>query len=43
MLLQSDAARAEALLAEAKQGVKARWEQYQELAAEPPHDGNGKG
>ncbi len=42
MLLQSDEARSEALIQRAKQGVKERYEHYQELAAEPHHDGNGK-
>jgi pyruvate-ferredoxin/flavodoxin oxidoreductase len=34
MLVQSDEARAEALLHQAKQTIKRRWEQYQELAAQ---------
>jgi pyruvate-ferredoxin/flavodoxin oxidoreductase len=38
MLLQSDEARSEALIQRAKQGVKERWEQYQQLA-EAHHDG----
>ena len=42
MLLQSDEHRAEELLTEAKKGVKARWEHYQDLAAEPHHNGNDK-
>jgi len=42
MLLQSDEARAETLLQQAKQGVKERYEHYQELAAEPHHNGDGK-
>jgi pyruvate-ferredoxin/flavodoxin oxidoreductase len=42
MLLQSDEQRAEELLAEAKKAVKTRWEHYQELAAEPHQNGNGK-
>jgi pyruvate-ferredoxin/flavodoxin oxidoreductase len=42
MLQQSDEERAEALLKQAKQAIKSRWEHYQELAAEPHHDGNGK-
>jgi pyruvate-ferredoxin/flavodoxin oxidoreductase len=33
MLLQSDEARAEALLKEAKQDVKSRWTFYQQMAA----------
>ncbi len=36
MLLQSDEARAETLLQQAKQGVKERYEHYQELAAKTP-------
>jgi hypothetical protein len=39
MLLQSDEQRAEALLHQAKQTNKSRWEHYQELAAEPHHNG----
>ncbi|HEU5099303.1 MAG TPA: pyruvate:ferredoxin (flavodoxin) oxidoreductase [Roseiflexaceae bacterium] len=42
MLLQSDEERAEALLKQAKQVNKSRWEHYQELAAEPHHNGDGK-
>jgi pyruvate-ferredoxin/flavodoxin oxidoreductase len=42
MLLQSDEARAETLLQQAKQGVQERYEHYQELAAEPHHNGDGK-
>ena len=41
MLQQSDEHRAEELLAQAKQNIKARWAHYQELAAEPRGDGNG--
>jgi pyruvate-ferredoxin/flavodoxin oxidoreductase len=43
MLLQSDEQRAEDLLQQAKQTNKSRWEHYQELAAEPPHNGTGPG
>ncbi len=39
MLLQSDEHRSEELIRQAKQGVKERWEHYQELAAEPHHNG----
>jgi hypothetical protein len=42
MLLQSDEVRSEQLIERAKQGVKERYEHYQELAAERHHDGNGK-
>ncbi len=43
MLLQSDEARSEQLIARAKQGIKERYEHYQELAAEPHnHDGDGQ-
>lgn len=38
---QSDEHRAEELLAEAKQDIKARWAHYQELAAEPHTETNG--
>jgi pyruvate-ferredoxin/flavodoxin oxidoreductase len=38
MLLQSDEARSEALIQQAKQGVKERYQHYQELA-EAQHDG----
>ena len=41
MLQQSDEHRAEELLAEAKQDIKARWAHYQELAAEPHTETNG--
>jgi pyruvate-ferredoxin/flavodoxin oxidoreductase len=39
MLLQSDEARSEELITRAKQANKERWEHYQELAAEPRHNG----
>jgi len=42
MLLQSDEVRSEQLIERAKQGVKERYAHYQELAAEPHHDGDGK-
>ncbi len=42
MLLQSDEQRSEELIRQAKQGIKARWEHYQELAAEPRANGDAK-
>jgi pyruvate-ferredoxin/flavodoxin oxidoreductase len=42
MLQLSDEQRAEELLSEAKQSVKDRWARYQELAAAPQHNGDGK-
>jgi pyruvate-ferredoxin/flavodoxin oxidoreductase len=42
MLLQSDGPRSEQLLAQAKQGITERYEHYQELAAEPHHEGTKK-
>jgi pyruvate-ferredoxin/flavodoxin oxidoreductase len=41
MLRQADEERAETLLQQAKQTIKSRWEHYQELAAEPHHNGAG--
>ncbi len=41
MLLQSDEQRSEALIKQAKQNIKERWEHYRELASEPHHNGNG--
>ncbi len=42
MLRQSDEVRSEQLIERAKQGVKERYEHYQELAAEPHHNDDGK-
>ncbi len=42
MLLQSDEVRSEQLIERAKQGVKERYEHYQELAAESHHNDDGK-
>ncbi|MBK9714316.1 MAG: pyruvate:ferredoxin (flavodoxin) oxidoreductase [Kouleothrix sp.] len=43
MLLQSDEERSEILIKQAQQNIKDRWQYYQDLAAEPHKDGNGKG
>jgi pyruvate-ferredoxin/flavodoxin oxidoreductase len=43
MLQQTDEPRAEMLLREAQKQVRQRWAQYQDLAAEPHHNGDGKG
>jgi pyruvate-ferredoxin/flavodoxin oxidoreductase len=40
MLQQSDEPRAEALMAQAKHDVRARWEEYQRLATLPPPGGH---
>ena len=42
MLLQSDEARAEALMKQARQDVKGRWELYKQMAAMHYGDGNGE-